>query len=167
MRGMPIMRFILAALLAVLGSPASAAEPADPFLQRFQGAWTAEGQVMGEPVRYCAAGEFVFDNAFLEFRMTDAASPPQYDASVFIGRSKETGDYVAHWIDVFGADGARVVGIGEASGEALTLVFPYAARPFHDRFEFSGPDAFRLLIEAEEEDGTRSASADRNISSRV
>lgn len=153
------MRFLLFAAIAALSAGPAAAQEADGFLSRFAGPWTAEGHVMGEKVRYCAEGAFVFGGAFLELRITDAAEPPQYDASVFIGRSEAKGDYVAHWLDVFGADGARVVGTGDASGDVLTLVFPYETSVFHDRFEFEGPGAFRLLIEADE-DGRRSVFAD-------
>ncbi len=45
--------------------------------------------------------------------MIDASSPPQYEADVFIGFDTKAKDYIAHWLDNFGAPGARVVARGE------------------------------------------------------
>jgi hypothetical protein len=43
-------------------------------------------------------------------------------------------DFIAHWLDRFGAPGARVVARGERTGQQLIVVFPYAEGAFRDTF---------------------------------
>ena len=57
--------------------------------------------------------------------MIDAAKQPTYEADLFIGFDPRAKDYVIHWLDRFGAAGARVVGSGKRSGATLILTLPY------------------------------------------
>lgn len=139
-------------LLAVL-TPFLALAEDDALLSRFEGAWRATGDVRGKPVTYDASGRFVLGGAWLELSLTDTSQPPRYEARVLIGRSKKKGDYVAHWLDGFGADGARVVGTGTASASGLELRFPYDGGPFRDRFDFAKDGSFTLAIDALGADG--------------
>lgn len=130
-----------------------AAEPPDPLLARLEGPWKATGQVRGKPVTYDAEGRWVLGGAFLELSLRDVATPPQYEARVLLGRSKSKGDYIAHWLDGFGADGARVVGVGTGSADSLVLTFPYDKQPFRDRFELARDGTFTLVIDSQSKDG--------------
>jgi hypothetical protein len=42
------------------------------------------------------------DHQFLRLEMKDVATPPAYEATVYIGYDKTGERYVAHWLDVFG-----------------------------------------------------------------
>lgn len=139
-------------LLAVL-TPFLALADDDALLSRFEGPWRATGDVRGKPVTYDASGRFVLGGAWLELSLKDVSQPPRYEARVLIGRSKKKGDYVAHWLDGFGADGARVVGTGAATASGLELRFPYEGGPFRDRFEFGKDGRFTLVIDALGADG--------------
>ena len=57
-------------------------------------------------------------------------SPPTYEAEVFIGFDAKANDFIAHWLDRFGAAGARVVARGERNGQQLVIVFPYTEAHF-------------------------------------
>jgi hypothetical protein len=150
-----------AALLAGMLTAAAIAAPADEaYLDALRGPWTMTGTVMSQPVRYRAMGERVLKGSFLRLRMIDAARPPQYQAEVFLGYDVKAGDYVVHWLDEFGAAGARVVGTGHRDGERLVIDFPYADGAFHDTFTHD-PTAgtWTLLLESREKDGRWSTFA--------
>jgi hypothetical protein len=67
---------------------------------------------------------------------------------------------VAHWLDRFGATGARVVATGHRDGERLILTFPYAGGAFRDTFTFEPKSGtWTLLLEAQEPSGSWSKFA--------
>ena len=82
------------------------------------------GAVRGKAVYYRARGERVPQGGFLRLHMIEAAAVPMDEADVFLGFDRGTGDYVAHWLDRFGAAGARVVATGRRDGQRLVIVFP-------------------------------------------
>lgn len=138
-------RFALLAAIVVVSTPAGADEPS---LSRLTGEWRAKGTVEGEAVTYRAEGRMVLMGQHLRFSMIDAAKNPRYEATVYISKSKSKGDLVAHWLDNFGADGARVVGFGEETDGGFVLSFDYGEAVFRDHFEFLNDDSFTLKIDA-------------------
>ena len=130
------------------------------YLDGLLGEWDMVGTVRGQPVRYRAQGERVLQGTFLRLHMVDVEVPPRYEAEVFIGFDARAGDYVTHWLDRFGAGGARVVATGKRDGPRLVIIFPYAESPFRDTFTFE-PKAqtWSLLLEAQGRDGSWSTFA--------
>lgn len=136
-------------LLAADSGPADEA-----YLDALQGSWLMDGTLGGRAVRYRASGKLVLRGGFLRLRMIDAATPPQYQADVFIGYDRKADDYVVHWLDEFGAPGARVVGTGRRTGERLVVTFPYAEGAFRDTFtRDAAAGTWTLLLESQEPDG--------------
>ena len=150
-----------AALLGGLHAAAAVAAPADEaFLDALCGSWTMSGAVMGEPVRYRAIAERALKGTFLRLHMIDAAKPPQYQADVYLGYDAKANDYVVHWLDEFGAAGARVVGTGHRDGERLVVDFPYADGAFRDTFTHDpATGTWTLLLESQAKDGLWSTFA--------
>jgi hypothetical protein len=103
----------------------------------------------------------VLQDGWLRFHMLDVSQPPKYEANLYLGFDSATGDYVAHWLDGFGAGGARVVGLGRRVGSTLVMEFPYPGSLFRDTLTIS-PDGKRgtLLIEAQRADGGWTVFAD-------
>ncbi len=61
---------------------------------------------------------------------------------------------MAHWLDQFGAAGARVVATGHRDGQQLVLTFPYPEGAFRDTFSIEpGGERGTLLLEAQQPDG--------------
>jgi hypothetical protein len=151
------MRLISSLLVIVLGAAiAGAVGAADPnaLLDRLAGKWDMIGTVMKDPVRYRAEGKRVLNGGFLELHMIDVASPPQYEASVFIGYDAKAKDFIAHWLDGFGASGARVVGTGTQDGDRIVIQYPYAEGAFRNTFTWSpATRGWTLLIESQGKDG--------------
>lgn len=150
-----------AALLAGLPAVTTIAAPADDtFLDALRGSWAMAGTVMGQPVRYRASGDRVLQGGFLRLQMIDAARPPRYQATVFLGYDAKAGDYIVHWLDEFGAAGARVVGTGHRDGERLVVDFPYADGAFRDTFTRDpAAGTWTLLLESQGKDGRWSTFA--------
>jgi hypothetical protein len=102
----------------------------------------------------------VLDDGWLRFALIDRAQPPGYRASVYLGFDAKAGDYVAHWLDRFGAAGARVVATGHREGQTLVLLFPYAESPFRDTLTLSADGTTgTLLLEDQKPDGSWSTFA--------
>ena len=152
---------LLAVTVAVVADAAPpAAATADPFLARLEGDWDMVGTVQGKPVRHHGAARWVLKQGWLCLSITDAGSPPAYEASVYLGFDKRAHDYIAHWLDQFGAAGARVVGTGQREGETLVLLFPYGEGAFRDTFSLpAGASGGSLLLESQEKDGRWSTFA--------
>ncbi|OFX00178.1 MAG: hypothetical protein A3E78_06235 [Alphaproteobacteria bacterium RIFCSPHIGHO2_12_FULL_63_12] len=173
-----MMRSALAPLFllcAACAHPAPAPAPApivaprsanDIFLDGLIGDWEMTGAVMGDPVRYRADGARTLEGAWVEFHMIDAATPPQYEARVFIGADESAQDYVAHWLDGFGAGGARVAALGARTDNQLRLEFPYAQGKFRNLWERRDKDSWTLTIDAENAGGSWSEFAHYSIERR-
>jgi len=133
---------------------------ANALLDGLQGHWNMEGTVMGEPVRYRAEGARVLQGGFLRLHMIDANSPPQYEAAVYIGYDVKAKEYIAHWLDGFGAAGARVVGSGSRAGDRIAIHYPYSSGTFRNMFTWRPVRRdWTLLIESQQRDGTWSTFA--------
>jgi hypothetical protein len=122
------------------------------------------GTLGGKPVRYFADGQRVLQGGFMKLHMIDSGSRPQYEADVFIGFDAKANDYIAHWLDRFGAPGARVVARGERQGQRLVLIFPYADGAFRDTFTWQPESkSWSLLLESQGGNGTWSTFASYSL----
>jgi len=120
------------------------------YLDALQGDWAMTGTLLGKPVRYLARGERVLQGGFLRLHMIDAADVPTYEADLFLGYDAHADDYIGHWLDRFGAAGARVVASGKRNGETLVIQFPYAEAVFKDTFVYEpNSRTWSLLIESQ------------------
>ena len=159
---------LLALVLAAGAQHLLAAErpesPDEAYLNALQGNWNMAGTVMGKAVKYHAHAERVLQGGFLRSHMIDASDAPTYEADVFLGFDPHARDYVSHWLDRFGAAGARVVATGKRMGSKLIITFPYAEAAFRDTFtrdEKSG--TWALFIESQAKDGTWSTFANYTL----
>ncbi len=156
-----------AVLGAWLGAPSPAARAAnsqrparDPFLAQLAGRWQLRGTVLGKPVRYHGSAVWILNDGWLRLGLVDRAKPPAYQADVYLGFDAKAGDYIAHWLDQFGASGARVVATGYRDGRTLVLIFPYDGAPFRDTLTLSEDgESGQLLLESQNPDGAWSTFA--------
>jgi hypothetical protein len=133
----------------------SGVSPDDAFLNALTGDWSMSGTVTNKPVQYHAKGERVLQGGFVRFHMIDAAPTPSYEADVYLGFDAHQNDYILHWLDRFGAAGARVVGTGQRKGSVLTVIIPYKENDFRDTFEWHEKTAtWDLTIESQNKDGS-------------
>lgn len=164
-----IVSILSAATVAFAAAPAQqATKSADEiFLDALQGDWTMAGTLGGKPVHYLADGRRVLQGSFLRLHMIDVQLPPKYEADVFIGFDAKANDFIAHWLDRFGAAGARVVARGERKGQQLVIVFPYAEGAFRDTFSWEPASrSWSLLPESQSADGTWSTFATYTLTPR-
>jgi len=142
------------------GQP-SAAQPSadDAYLDALLGSWVVDGTYAGKPARYRGRGERVLQGGFLRLHLVDTAKPPQYEASVFLAYDPKQKDFVVHWLDNFGAVGARVVALGRRDGERLVVTFPYAEGAVRDTFTRDpAAGGWTLLLEEQGSSGAWSTS---------
>jgi hypothetical protein len=145
-------------LLAMGSAGLAAAKEArsqdNAYLDALQGDWDMTGTLLGKPVKYHARGQRVLHGGFLRLHMIDAADAPTYEADLFLGYDPHADDYIGHWLDRFGAAGARVVASGKRQGKTLIIQFPYADGPFKDTFTYdANADTWSLLIESQKPGG--------------
>jgi hypothetical protein len=55
---------------------------------------------------------------------------------VFVGWNAKRGEYVAHWIDVFGGDFSETLGHGRAAGDSIVLLFRYPDGDFRNTYRW-------------------------------
>jgi hypothetical protein len=138
--------------------------PSGGLLDHLEGGWEMTGTVMKKPGRYSAEGVWILRNQFLSFHMKDAAVPPAYEATLFLGIDSAKNQYIAHWLDSFGGAGARVVGMGPFSTEKIEIVYPYSEGKFRNLFTYDATvDEWRLTIESERSKGHWSPFAQYTI----
>jgi Protein of unknown function (DUF1579) len=124
------------------------------YLDALLGDWDMTGTLLGKPVKYHAHGQRVLHGGFLRLHMVDAAETSTYEAELFLGYDPHADDYIGHWLDRFGAAGARVVANGKRKGETLVIQFPYAEAAFKDTFAYDpNTDTWTLLIESQKPGG--------------
>jgi hypothetical protein len=147
-------RTILCACILLLARAADARSADNVYLDALQGDWDMSGTLLGKPVKYHARGERVLQGGFLRLHMIDAAEVPTYEADLFLGFDAHADDYIGHWLDRFGAAGARVVASGKRHGETLVIQFPYVEAAFKDTFVYD-PNlrSWSLLIESQKPGG--------------
>jgi hypothetical protein len=120
------------------------------YLDGLRGDWDMIGTLLGKPVKYHARGERVLQGGFLRLHLTDLGAAPNYEAELFLGYDAHAGDYIVHWLDRFGAAGARVVASGKRSGQTLVVLFPYADGAFRNTYEFDPKShGWSLVIESQ------------------
>jgi hypothetical protein len=147
--------------LALLPARAGAGAPEErAWLAQLAGLWDMRGTVQGTPAHYRAAGRWVLADGWLELHLTERAGAAGYEARVFIGYDAKAQQYIAHWLDRFGAAGARVVATGERHADTLELDFPYAEGAFRDTLTLAADgNSGTLLLESQAPDGAWSTFA--------
>lgn len=121
----------------------------DSLLGRMEGAWTMTGTVRGEPVTYRLDVRRVLRGRFIELHMEDVAAPSAYEARVFLGVDSAKGEYIAHWLDNFGAPYSIPHATGTAQGDTIHIVFPYPDGAFSDQFIYDRVgDAWYFRLES-------------------
>jgi hypothetical protein len=142
------------AVLVLAAAMGFAQSPPRALLNHLQGSWVMTGTVRKIPVQYTAEGMWILQNKFLCFHMKDTASSFGYEANLYIGIDSTRAQFIAHWLDIFGGAGARVVALGPRSAEVIELVFPYAEGRFRNLFKYDlRRDEWTLVIESEDANG--------------
>jgi hypothetical protein len=131
---------ILSLLLATSAVFAAGPPPelSDPFLDKFVGDWHVERKFgSGRMAENAVYVEWVLDHQFLELHYRDIATPPKYEAMVFIGYDPGDQRYICHWIDSFGGE-FSALGFGKIDRErhAIEFTFNYKDGPFTNKFSF-------------------------------
>ena len=131
---MLVLLFVTVATLVAGPTP----ELKDPFLDNLVGNWHVERRFgSGRTVENTVRAEWVLDHQFLELHYRDIATPPKYEAMVFIGYNAGDQRYVCHWIDNFGGE-FSALGYGKIDSErhAIEFTFNYKDGPFTNKFSF-------------------------------
>jgi len=138
------MKRIAAVLLLVLCSAAQGAadDPLDgpkrifhdDLLDNLAGKWSLTREIRGKTQQNTVEAEWLLNHQFLRIHMKDVATPPAYEAMIFIGYDNASERYVAHWIDIYGGRTSETLGYGKRNGNAIAFNFEYPDGPFHNTF---------------------------------
>jgi hypothetical protein len=110
------------------------------FLDHLVGDWQVDRVMKGRASQTAMQAEWVLNHQFLRLHYRDAATPPKYEAMVFIGYDNDGAHYVVHWIDVFGGHFSQTLGSGKRDGNAMLLTFDYPDGEFRNTFAFDSKD---------------------------
>lgn len=121
----------------------------EALLEHLVGQWHMTGSVRGRPATYTLDVTRVLGGRFVELHMEDVHRPPAYEARVFIGVDSAHAEYIAHWLDSFGAAYSIPHATGAADGDTLRLSFPYPTGAFRDTFVYDrAADSWYFRLEA-------------------
>jgi len=127
---------------AQTATPAEAPAFTDALLDNLVGDWhVARKYGDGRTAENTLHVEWVLNHQFLELHYRDSATPPKYEAMVFIGFDGKAQRYVIHWIDVFGGAASKTIGTGTLDETAHTIYFQfnYLDSQFINGFGFDPP----------------------------
>lgn len=112
----------------------------DELLENLVGEWKLARKIRGRSAENTVKVEWVLNHQFLRIHMKDVATPPNYEAMVFVGYDNMSERYVVHWIDVFGGRASETLGYGKRDGNSIKFVFEYPDGPFHNTFTWNPAD---------------------------
>ena len=115
----------------------------DALLDNLVGDWHVEVKFgSGRMADNTMHAEWVLSHQFLLLHYRDTATPPKYEAMVFVGYDNASERYVAHWIDTFGGRFSETLGYGklDEGKHAIRFIFEYPDGPFDNTFTFD-PEA--------------------------
>ena len=116
--------------------------------------WKLTRKIRGQSLENTVKAEWVLDHQFLLVHMKDVATPPQYEAMVYIGYDNTSDRYVAHWIDVFGGRFSETFGYGGREVNSIKFVFEYPDGPFHNTFTWNPANkTWLFLMERKDKSG--------------
>lgn len=108
----------------------------DARLDRMVGRWRVERRLGERTVRNTLDASWVLGHQFVRLHYRDVASPPDYEALVFVGWNHAEQRYVVHWIDVFGGRSSETLGFGRAEGDSIVLDFAYPDGAFRNTYRW-------------------------------
>ena len=162
------MRVVLACLLAALAAFAVAQERKDgpgirfddDLVSRLEGRWELTRAMRGQESKSGVDCDWVLDHQFLRIRMKDRATPPKYEAHVYIGWSNASQRYDIHWMDVWGGHYSGR-GAGTRTGDTIEFRFPDPdGSAFFNTFAYDrAKDAWTMTLESSDRSGKRSPFA--------
>ncbi len=134
---------VVAALL-MLGAAPGRAQDADgrgahfeqALLDRLVGHWRVERRMGDRVLANTCDAEWVLNHQFLRLHYRDVATPPAYEAMVFLGWNGQQQRVSTHWIDVFGGRYSETLGFGAVSGDSLVLDFAYPDGAFRNTYRW-------------------------------
>jgi len=113
----------------------------DSFLDGLVGDWQVDRVMKNRAAQNTVQAEWVLNHQFLRLHYLDVATPPKYEAMVFIGYDNAGTHYVVHWIDVFGGHFCQTIGSGKRDGNAILVTFDYPEGQFQNTFTFDSKEA--------------------------
>jgi len=136
----------------------------DELLDNLAGDWKLTRKIRGQVVQNTVKAEWVLNHQFLLVHMKDVATPPQYEAMVFVGYDNAGERYVAHWIDVFGGRFSETLGYGKRTGNSIKFVFEYPDGPFNNTFTWN-PETknWVFLMESKDKNGKWNTFAEDSL----
>jgi hypothetical protein len=111
----------------------------DSLLEKLVGDWRVERKFgSGRTAENTLQAEWLLNHQFVELHYRDVATPPKYEAMVFIGYDNASERYVVHWIDIFGGRFSETLGYGklDEAAHAIRFIFEYPDGPFVNAFTF-------------------------------
>jgi hypothetical protein len=152
------LAIISSILLASLPTRAQAPAFEDPLLDRVVGKWVLQGTIDAKKTTHDVVAEWVLGHQYVQLheisREKDPTGAPAYEATVFIGWDKRTGDYACLWLDSTGGGGLAptVVGHAKRNGDRMAFLFTVPdGTTFHTTFAYTRTaDTWQWLMDGEE-----------------
>lgn len=130
----------------------------DDLMNRLEGSWKLEGNVMGNAAHHDVQADWVFNRQFLRITEKTSADAPaaerKYDSIWYLGYDAISERFVLHLMDTFGARFSETLGYGTREGNQIKFVFEYPDGPFHNTYRWSAEEkSWRWSMEQKNKEG--------------
>ena len=157
----------MVALLAYAGSAQQRGSFTDPFLDNLTGEWNLRRSIRGQTVENRVEAKWVLNHQFLLVEMSDAKTPTEYAANIYIGFDDAKKSYVAHWLDVFGGAFSETLGYGKRNGNKIIFLFEYPDGPFRNTFTWDEKQrSWNFLMQNGHKDGSWTLFAEDKLTKK-
>ena len=127
----------------------------DDLLDKFVGKWRITRVFSNRTVENDAVVSWEVMHRYLRIAMVDVATPPAYEAHVYIGYEREPGRYVAHWMDCFSGSLPESIGYGARQGDSIVLEWKEGEGVLRNTFAWHPEDGtWTSTIEQTNPDGS-------------
>jgi len=130
----------------------------DDLVSRLEGRWELTRVIRGQEAKNAVECDWVLEHQFLRVRMKDLATPPKYEAHVYIGWSNAKQRYDIHWMDVWGGHYSGH-GEGKRTGDSIEFRFGDEGAFFNTFAYDRAKDAWTTTLQNSDKSGKRSLFA--------
>src|SRR5262249_5522071 len=123
------MRYVHAALVALLLTAAAQTDPHHDLLDRLTGHWVMRGVIAKQQTTHDVEAQWVLNKEYLQIHETPAdkaaSGRPQYEAITHVAWDPKAAEYAILWLDTTGVANFPPAGVGHAkpAGDTIPFVF--------------------------------------------
>lgn len=139
-------------------------QTSDEFLDKLVGSWQLTGSMGSVALRQRVDARWVIQGNYLQVHVVQdnpiSGGERPYEAIYMFGFDRESGRYVMHLFDTFGAGYSRTIGTGVLRGNSVEFLFDYPTGQFSNTLTWEETSGrWKMILREQEDNGNWSTFA--------